>query len=325
MELLRRQFLHIAATAAALPTVFGMARGETNVSRPLRLIVGFAAGSSVDIIARLTAEQITKAQGLTIVVENQPGAGTVLATEAASRAAPDGNTLLIISPPFVINPHLRKLNYNPLTSFEPICDLLHTPTLIVVNKDSSYLTLADLLDDARAKPAALSLASIGPATTTHIAFEVLKRAANVNMTFVPFPGNVPAVNALLGEHVTSVFADYGAVGEHLKVGKLRALAASSRTRMEQLPDVPTFVELGYTDLDADIWFGVIAPANTPMDTVSQFIGWFTAALQVPEARAKFAQMGLVPVGKCGTDFSGYLRKQYEEYGRLIHELNIKGG
>ena len=161
LELLRRQFLHIAV----LPAVLGMARAETNVSRPLRLIVGFAAGSSVDIIARLMAEQITKAQSLTIVVENQPGAGTVLATEAASRAAPDGNTLLIISPPCVINPHLRKQSYNPLTSFEPICDLLHTPTLIVVNKGSRYLTLSDLLDDAPAKPAALSLASIGPATT----------------------------------------------------------------------------------------------------------------------------------------------------------------
>src|SRR5262249_15745001 len=116
MELLRRQFLHIAATAAVLPTIFGMARGETNVSRPLRLIVGFAAGSSVDIIARLMAEQITKAQWLTIVVENQPGAGTVLATEAASRAAPDGNTLLIISPPFVINPHLPNPNSKPPTT-----------------------------------------------------------------------------------------------------------------------------------------------------------------------------------------------------------------
>lgn len=324
LELLRRQFLDIAATAAVLPTVLGMARGETNASRQLRLLVGFAAGSSVDIIARLMAEQITKAQGLGIAVENQPGAGTILATEAASRAAPDGNTLLIISPPFVINPHLRKLHYNPLTSFEPICDLLHTPTLIVVNKGSRYLTLADLLDDARAKPAALSLASIGPATMTHIAFEVFKHAANVNMTFVPFPGNVPAVNALLGEHVTSVFTDYGAVGEFLKVGKLRALAASSRTRMEQLPDVPTFVELGYTDLDVDIWFGVVAPANTPTDTVSQFTGWFTAALQVPEVEAKFAAMGLVPVGMCGADFGGYLRKQYEEYGRLIHNFNIKG-
>jgi tripartite-type tricarboxylate transporter receptor subunit TctC len=310
MKLLRRQLLHIVATAVTLPALSCIATAQTD-RRPVRLLVGFAAGSSVDIIARLMAEQINKAQGLTTIVENLPGAGTLIATEAAARAAPDGNTLLITSPPFVINSHLRKLNYDPLTSFEPICDLLHTPTFMVVDNASPYRTLAELIDAACAKPGALSLASIGPATTTHIAFEALKRAANVNMTFVPYPGNVPAVNALLGEHVTSVFADYAAVVELLKAGKLRALAVSSRTRMEQLPDVPTFVESGYKDVDADIWFGVIAPANTPKDTLSQCAGWFTAALRVPQVKAKSAALGLLPVGK--------------DYGRLIRELNIKGG
>jgi tripartite-type tricarboxylate transporter receptor subunit TctC len=323
MELLRRQLLHIAMTLA-LPAFSSMARAQTD-RRSVQLLVGFAAGSSVDIIARLLAEQLNKAQGLTMIVQNLPGAGTLIATEAVARADPNSNTLLITSPPFVINTHLRKLNYDPLTSFEPICDLLHTPTFIVVDNVSPYQTLAGLLDAARAQPGAFSLASIGPATTTHIAFEMLKRAANVNMTFVPYPGNVPAVNALLGGHVTTVFADYGAVGELLKAKKLRALAVSSRTRMEQLPDVPTFIESGYKDFDADIWFGVVAPANTPRDTVSQFIGWFTTALQVPEVKAKFAALGLLPVGTCGADFGAYLRKQHEEYGRVIRELNIKGG
>ena len=324
MELLRRQLLHIVMTAVALPALSSMARAQTD-RRSVHLLVGFAAGSSVDIIARLLAEQMNKAQGLTMIVQNLPGAGTLIATEAAARADPNGNTLLITSPPFVINSHLRKLNYDPLTSFEPICDLLHTPTFIVVDNASPYQTLADLLDAARAQPGAFSLASIGPATKTHIAFEMLKRAANVTMTFVPYPGNVPAVNALLGGHVTSVFADYAAVAELLKAGKLRALAVSTRSRMEQLPDVPTFIESGYKDLDADIWFGVVAPANTPKDTLSQFTGWFTAALQVPEVKAKFAALGLLPVGTCGADFGAYLRKQYEEYGRLIRELNIRGG
>jgi tripartite-type tricarboxylate transporter receptor subunit TctC len=324
MEFPRRQLLHIVATAVTLPALSCIATAQTD-RRPVRLLVGFASGSSVDIIGRLMAEQINKAQGLTMIVENLPGAGTLIATEAAARSAADGNTLLMISPPFVINSHLRKLSYDPLTSFEPICDLLHTPTFIVVDNASPYRTLADLIDAARAKPGALSLASIGPATTTHIAFEALKRAANVNMTFVPYPGNVPAVNALLGRHVTSVFADYAAVVELLKAGKLRALAVSSRTRMEQLPDVPTFVESGYREVDADIWFGVIAPANTPKDTLSQFAGWFTAALQVPQVKAKFAALGLLPVGTCGADFGAYLREQYEDYGRLIRELNIKGG
>jgi len=323
MELLRRQLLHIVMTAAALPAVSSMARAQID-RRSVHLLVGFAAGSSVDIIARLLAEQMNKAQGLTMIVQNLPGAGTLIATEAAARADPNGSTLLITSPPFVINTHLRKLNYDPLTSFEPICDLLHTPTFIVVDNASPYKTLADLLDAARAQPGAFSLASIGPATTTHIAFEILKRVANVNMTFVPYPGNASAVNALLGGHVTSVFADYAAVAELLKAGKLRALAVSSRTRMAQLPDVPTLIESGYKNFDADIWFGVVAPANTPKDTLSQFAGWFTAALQVPEVKAKFAALGLLPVGTCGADFGAYLRKQYEEYGRLIRELNIKG-
>ena len=224
--------------SSSCPFVYGKAQTDR---WSVQLLVGFAAGSSLDIIARLLAEQLNKAQGLTVIVQNLPGAGTLIATEAVARADPNGNTLLITSPPFVINTHLRKLNYDPLTSFEPICDLVHTPTFIVVDNASPYQTLAGLLDAARAQPGAFSLASIGPATTTHIAFEMLKRAANVNMTFVPYPGNVPAVNALLGGHVTSVFADYGAVSELLKARKLRALAVSSPTRMEQLPDVPTFI------------------------------------------------------------------------------------
>ena len=324
MVLRRRQLLLIVAATAALAAVSGMTSAQIN-RQLIRLVVGFAPGSSVDIIARLMTDQINKAQGMTMVVENQPGAGTLIATEAAARAAPNGSALLITSPPFVINPNLRKVNYDPLTSFEPICDLLHTPTFVVVNKASPYRTLADLLDAARAKPGALSLASIGPATTTHIAFEVLKHAANVNMTFIPYPGNVPVVNALLGEQVTSVLADYGAVAEQVKAGNLRALAVSSRKRMEELPDVPTFAESGYKDFDADIWFGLVAPANTPKDTVFQFTSWFTAALHVPELKPKFAALGLLPVGICGADFGAYLHKQYQEYGRLIRELNIKGG
>src|SRR5262245_29192514 len=227
MQLLRRQFLQIAPGAAALCAALCMAKAEVDPRRPIRLMVGFAAGSTVDILARLMAEHISKTQGLTMVVENRPGAGTLIATEAAARAAPDGETLLITSPPFVINSHLRKLNYDPLTSFEPVCNLLHTPTFIVVNSASPYRTLPDLVDAARAKPGALSLGSIGPATTTHIAFEVFKRSADINMTFVPYPGNVPAVDALLGQHVTSVFADYAAIAERLESGKLRAIAISS--------------------------------------------------------------------------------------------------
>ena len=256
-----------------------------------------------------------------MLIENRPGAGGVIGTEAVSRAAPDGNTLLINNNSFVVIPHLRKVNYDSLTSFEPICHLVSSPTVILVNNASPYGTLADLLNAARAKPGDLTFA--GTVGVFYVAIEMLKRAANLNMTFVPYPGGAPAVTALLGEHVTSVFTDYPTLAAQLKAGKLRALATGSRTRAEALPDVPTVAESGYKDYDVENWFGVSAPAKTPKETVSQLVGWFTAALRVPEIKAKLVAQGLYPVGMCGADFGSYLRKQFDDCGRVIREANIK--
>jgi tripartite-type tricarboxylate transporter receptor subunit TctC len=221
------------------------------------------------MLARQLAVQISRSQGLSMVIENRPGAVTIIGTEAVSHAVPDGNTLLLISPTFVLNPHLRKLNYDPFTSFEPICYLVRTPTVILVNSASPYRTLAHLMDAARVKPGDLTLAAAGPATPAQMAFEMLKRTANVSMTFVPYPGGPPAVNALLGGHVTAALSDYPGAAEQLKAGKLRALATVSRTRVEVLPDVPTVAEFGYRDTEADLWFGVATPAKTPKETVSR--------------------------------------------------------
>jgi tripartite-type tricarboxylate transporter receptor subunit TctC len=247
----------------------------------------------------------------------------VIGAEAVSRAAPDGNTLLIMGPELVINPHLRKVNYDPLNSFEPICYLVRTPPLIVVNSASAYRTLADLLNAARARPGELTLASDGPGTAHHIEFETLKRAADANITFVPYSGVAPAVNALLGEHVTSMIANYPGVMEQVKVGTLRALATTLRTRIDLLPDVPTVAESGYKGYESEIWLGVVAPAKTPKQTISQLTDWFTAAMEVPEVRAKLAVLGFFPVGMCGADFGAFVRKQYDEYGRVIREAKIR--
>jgi tripartite-type tricarboxylate transporter receptor subunit TctC len=313
----------VATCFAIILLALGTDGAWSQTTRTIKVIVPFSPGASADILARLLGQQIGRAPGPTVVVENRPGAGSIVGTEAVSHAAPDGNTLLLDTPNLIISPRMRKVNYDPLTNFEPICDLAHAPTIIAVNNSSPYRTLADLLSAARAMPGGLTLAGSGPATAVHIAFEMLKRAAKVEMTFVPYPGAAPAVTALLGNHVTSVLGDYASMAEQLSVGKLRALATASPARVEALAAVPTVAEFGYKDYAMDLWYGLVAPAKTPKEIVSQLAGWFTEALQAPEIKAKLAAQGLYPAGKCGAEFAALLRKQYDDFGRAIREANIK--
>lgn len=289
----------------------------------VKIVVPLPPGGAGDILARLLAEQLGRMQGPNVVIENRPGAGSIIGSEAVARADADGRTLLMNAPYLLIGPQVRKVSYDPLTSFEPVCYLVSSPGIIVVNSASPYRTLADFLDAARAKPGALTLASVGPATAQHIGFERLKRAANVNMTYVPYGGGAPAINALLGGHITAVFAEYAPLAEHIKAGTLRALATSSRTRIEPLPELPTIAESGFKDFEVDLWWSLFAPAKTPKEVVAQLAQSFTAAMQIPEVRAKLVAQGFSPVGMCGADFAALLRRQYEEYGRVIREANIK--
>jgi len=326
MKLARRTFLGLASVAAGLAALLVTLSGYcawSQAARTIKIVVPAPPGGAADIVVRLLGEQIERARRLAVVIENRPGAGTVIGTEAVARAAPDGSTLLIVANAFVTIPHLRRLNYDPLSSFEPICYLTKQPSVISVSGSSGYRTLADLIDAARAKPGNLTLASAGPATGAHIAFEMLKRAAGVDIIFVPYAGAAPPVTALLGGHVTSGLLLYPLVTEHLKTGKLRALATASPDRIESLPDTPTVAESGYQDIDADIWFGLVAPAMTSNQTASELAEWLRAAIRVPEVNAKLVTQGLYPAVKCGTDFAAFLRKQYDQYGRVIREANIK--
>jgi tripartite-type tricarboxylate transporter receptor subunit TctC len=330
MRVPRRRYLRVAASAAVTLSVISAlsispkGRGAwSQTNRIIKIIVPFAPGGGTDVLARLVAEQIGQTQGTTVLVENRPGGGSAIGTEAVARATPDGNTLLVAAVSFVTNPHLRKLNYDPLTSFAPICHLANSPLVIVVNSASPYRTLADLLDAARAKPGDLTIASVGPASSIHVAVEMLNRAANVKMTYVPYSGTALAINALLGGHVTSVFAEYPTAAEQLKAGKLRALATASQARTDALPNVPTVAEAGYKDYESDGWWGAFAPAKTPKKSVSQLEDWFAAAMQAPAIRSKLAAQGVIPVGRCGEDFAAYLRKQYEVIGNAIREANMK--
>jgi len=310
----------IPVVAAILVVMFGpLAWSQTATT--IRIVVPTAPGGYTDALARLLGEQIGKAQGPTIVIENRSGAFTQIATEAVSRAIPDGSTLLMTTNSFVINPQIRQVNYDPMTGFEPICYLTRSPFVVVVNSASPHRTLAELLDAAHARPGAVTLAGMG--ASNQLWFERFKRAAGADISFVPYAGSLPAITAILGDHVTSMFADHAASAEQIRSGKLRALAVASRERGKALPDVPTFAEAGYDGIEADVWQGIVAPAKTPKETIARLAGWFSAALQTPEIKAFIDAQGSIPDGRCGADFGAHLRKEYDTFGRLIHDANFK--
>ena len=318
-----RRMRIFAVLGVVFLTVVVAQDGWSEDAKPTKLIVPLPPGGAGDIIARLLADEIARAQSRTIVVENRPGAGSVIGTEAVARSAPDGTTLLINAPYLLIAPQVKKVGYDPLTSFEPICYLVSSPGIIVVNSASPYRTLAEFLDAARARPGKLSMASVGPATAQHLGLEMLKRVSGAEITYVPYAGGAPAINALLGNHVTAVFAEYAPLAGHIKSGTLRALATTSAQRVPAQPALPTVAESGYAGYDVDLWWGVFAPAGTPEDVRERLAAWFKAALQAPAVKAKLSAQGFSVAAKCGTDFAAILRKQYDDYGRIVRDAKIR--
>jgi tripartite-type tricarboxylate transporter receptor subunit TctC len=314
---------HFSVLAAALLACGAAESAQAQSGHSLKIVVPLAAGGGADIVARILADQISHAQNVSAVVENRPGAGTVIGTEVVARAAPDGETVLLSNPAFLINPHIKKVSYDPLTSFDPVCNIVDFPLVFVVAKDSPLKTMGDMLAQAKAKPGSVTVASAGTGNPTHIGFEVLKHATGFDMTYVPFAGAAPAVNALLGGHITSVYSDFGTVSAQLKAGAVRAIAVGSKKRFAGLPDVPTIPELGYTDYEAESWNNVEAPAKTPKDTLAQLITLFRAAGESPEMKEKLGALGLAPHVVCGAEHGADLRRQYEQYGKAIRDANIK--
>jgi len=322
MQWLKRTPLVGALAAAMLLAASAPAAWSQN-GRTIRLILPFPPGGPADTMARLVAQQIGSAGGPTMVVESHPGAATEIGTELVSQAAPDGDTLGIVSPSLVVLPYFRKLNYDPLKDFTPICELATFPPLLVVNSQSPYHSLAEFIAAAHGRPGALTLGTIGPASATQLAFEMLKHAAKADITFVPFAGYTPAIQAVLGNQINAVLADYSSLQGELQSGKLRALATTASKRVSSLPNVPTVAEAGYNGVEAEFYAGVVAPAKTPKETVSKLIGWFSAAIKAPKVKAKFAALGFFSGGQCGADFAAILHKDYEKYGQIIREAHLQ--
>jgi tripartite-type tricarboxylate transporter receptor subunit TctC len=296
MKLPRRQFLHLAASAAALPAASRITSAQTYPTRPLRLIIGYPPGGSADITARLTGQWLSERLGQPVVVESRPGAATNLATEAVVRAPPDGYTLLLVAPPNAINATLYdKLSFNFLRDIVPVASIIRFPNVVVVNPSLPIKTIPELIAYARNNPGKLNMASSGNGSTIHMSGELFKMLTGINMVHVPYRGGAPAITDLIAGQVHVMFDNVPTSAEHIKAGKLRGLAVTSAARSEVLPDLPTVADFlpGY---EASAWYGLGAPKNTPGEVIDKvneaMIISFSRVSSVPSIRSRACELGV---------------------------------
>lgn len=290
----------------------------------VRIIVPFQPGGLTDIAARTIAPHLAKHFGQPFVVENRPGASGNIAAELVARAQPDGHTLLMGSiGTNAVNAHLfSKMPYDTLKDFEPVSHVVSGTLLLVVHPSVPAKTLGELLALARAKPASLSYASGGTGASQHLAGELLKTMAKVDILHVPYKGIAPGVVDLLGGQVSMTF-DMASVMPHVNAGRLRALAVASATRSSTLPDIPTFSEAGVPGYDASAWYGLFAPAGTPKEIVASLQREVAAALKEPQTREKLLSLGAEPVGSTPEEFTKFIRNEYDKWGKVVESAKIR--
>jgi tripartite-type tricarboxylate transporter receptor subunit TctC len=315
---------HILGAATALATPLPAIAQADFPSRPVRFIVPFAPGGSADVLARLVGQQLQQRWGQPVVVELKPGGGTVIGSALAAKAPADGSTILFIANSYVINAKLRHdLPYDGMKAFEPVANMVDSPQVVAVRADSPYRTLQEFIAAAKSRPGELSIGTLGPATTQHIAAEMLMRAAGIRLIYTPFTGGAPAVNAALGGHVSAVLANLGELVAQFDAGKLRPLAVTTRERLEQLRQVPTVAELTDGSYETVAWFGVAAPAGTPPAVVAKLADGIRAALADAQVAQKLLALGMLPSFKDPKAFGSHVAAQYAKYAQLIDAAQIK--
>ena len=322
MKLPRRQFLHLAAGAAALPAVSRIAWAQAYPTRPVRIIVGFAPAGTTDIAARLMGQWLSERLGQQFVIENRPGASTTIGTEAVVRASPDGYTLLLITTASATNTTLFKLNYNFLNDIVPIAGIFRVPNVMVVPPSVPAKTVPEFIAYAKANPGKISMASAGTGTPPHLFGALFKTMAGVDMVHVPYRGSGPALIDLLAGQVQVAFEPMPASIEYVRAGKLRALAVTTATRSEALPDIPTMAEF-LPDYEASGWFGIGAPKNTPYEIIDKLNKEINAGLADPKLKAQLADLGGIILGGSPGNFRTLIAEETEKWAKVIHAANIK--
>ena len=323
MMLLRRRFLQLAAGAAALPAVSRIARAQTFPSRPVRIVVPTAAGGPNDILTRLIGQWLSEHLGQPVIVENRPGAGTNLATEVVVRAPPDGYTLFSAGPASAINATLYdKLSFNFLHDTAPVAGIMRVSNVLVVPPSFPAKTVPEFIAYAKANPGKLSMASGGIGSGSHMAGELFKQMAGVDMVHVPYRGAGPALGDLLGGQVQVMLDLMPNSIEHIRAGKLRGLAVTTATRSEELPDIPTVGDFvpGY---EASAVFGIFAPRGTPADVIDKLNKEINAGLADPSIKARLAQLGGTVLAGSAADLGKLFADETEKWGKVIRAAHIK--
>jgi tripartite-type tricarboxylate transporter receptor subunit TctC len=323
MRFPRRKFLHLAAGAAALPAISRMAWAQAYPSRPVRIIVPVGPAGVTDIIARLMGQWLTERLGQSFVIENRPGAGNSIGTEAVVRAPADGYTLLLVGAPNAINASLYdKLSFDFVRDIAPVASIVRVANVLLVNLSVPAKTGPELIAYAKANPGKINMASVGNGSTPHVTGELFKMMAGVDMVHVPYRSAGAALTDLITGQVQVYFATTASSIEHIRAGRLRALAVTSATRSDFLPDVPTVSDF-LPGFEASFWGGVGAPRNTPAEVINKLNKEINAGLADPKLQARLAELGGVPLGGSSADFAKLIAEETEKWAKVVKFAGIK--
>ena len=325
MKLPRRNFLHLAAGAAALPAVSRIARAQTYPTRPVRIIVGFPAGSGPDIIARLMGQGLSERLGQQFVVENRVGAGGNVGTEVVVRSAPDGYTLLMVNGANAISVTLyAKLNFNFIRDIAPVASVMRTSVVMEVHPSVPAKTVPEFIAYAKANPGKMAMASAGNGTIQHVTGELFKMMAGIDLLHVPYRGAPPALTDLIGGRAQVMFDVLPSSIEYIRANKLRALAVTTAARSEMLPEIPTVGEF-VRGFEASGWIGVGTPKNIPTEIVDKLNSEINVALVDPKIKARIFDLGSAVFASSPAEFTKFIAAETEKWGKVIRTANIKPG
>ena len=293
-------------------------------AKPVRLLVPFPPGGAVDIVARTLGDELTRRWGQQVVIENRPGAGGIIASQAAAQSPADGYTLILVATGHALNPYFYvKLPYDPFNDFTPISLVGFSPNMLLVRSDSPFKSVADVLAGARQRPGYLSYGHAGNGTSPHLAGELLKYLAKVEIAAIPYKGGAPSLNDLIGGHVPLTFNNIPESIAQVRAGAVRPLGVTTAARSPTLPDVPTIAEAGVPGYDTGVWWGFLAPARLPADVKAKLAKDCAEAVKAPAVVERLRSLGATPVGSTPIEFADFIRAEYEKWGPVIKAAGIK--